>query len=541
MFATNYHFKEILEWFACSRFEYLLLFLPSCDTKDRKIDDFIIRNQASIDELTGSNIAYISYANMEIPNKIEHVKKLQIPPNAIRTHVYISDEVCDYYSFGKYKLPALILISRQLRKECKLFPITKETDLDVYFAPIGIITSFLHDYYRVEWNKDRYKSLEKDKKWKVEECSRLKEENHLLEDTIIEFKKDDNLAIRIDRNYCRLFNCLKAKKIKQNIFENVFKDNLDENDIVNKLNLLGLDKELDVYVSELISDLKKVKNFKKFQTQYGNVTQQIIRLISLCDQEMNNNTERIKLLTNEISDIEREQLVAPEKLKKCNEELNEIIAIWGKKLNSTLLIDNGAEILLNSLNHYSSVLIDVLSIASEKLNGNNDQHIEETGDDRLIRNRKYDIFISYSRRDSEQVLSVVKRLQESGFTVWVDKDGIESGDAFKSVIVRAIKNSDVFLFFSSKDSNESPWTVKEVNTAVHLKKTIIPVRLDDTDYNDSVLFDLGGLDFVDLVNEEKRIVALDKLINTLINKTAPVNGNVDEMESMSEEQKSLQL
>lgn len=60
---------------------------------------------------------------------------------------------------------------------------------------------------------------------------------------------------------------------------------------------------------------------------------------------------------------------------------------------------------------------------------------------------KYDIFVSYSRRDSELVLSVVKQLQKKGFTTWIDKDGIESGDAFKSVIVRAIKYFDVFLFF----------------------------------------------------------------------------------------------
>lgn len=74
-------------------------------------------------------------------------------------------------------------------------------------------------------------------------------------------------------------------------------------------------------------------------------------------------------------------------------------------------------------------------------------------------NSRHDIFISYSRKDSEKVLSVVKKLQDRGFTIWIDKDGIESGDAFKSVIVRAIKHSDVFLFFSSKASNESPWIV----------------------------------------------------------------------------------
>lgn len=163
-------------------------------------------------------------------------------------------------------------------------------------------------------------------------------------------------------------------------------------------------------------------------------------------------------------------------------------------------------------------------------------------------NKKHDIFISYSRKDSEQVLSVVKQLQKRGFTTWIDKDGIESGDAFKSVIVRAIKNSDVFLFFSSKASNESPWTVKEVNAAVHLKKeTIIPVRLDDTDYNDSILLDLAGLDFVDFVNEEKRSGALDKLINTLLSKMPPVeveksilkSGNVTIINKRESEQSTL--
>ena len=130
----------------------------------------------------------------------------------------------------------------------------------------------------------------------------------------------------------------------------------------------------------------------------------------------------------------------------------------------------------------------------------------------------HDIFISYSRKDSEKVLSVVEKLHERGFSIWIDKDGIESGDAFKSVIVRAIKNSDVFLFFSSNSSNASPWTVKEVNTAVHLKKPIIPVRLDGADYDDSILFDLVGLDFVDLTIDEKWEGALNKLINTLLSK-----------------------
>ena len=67
----------------------------------------------------------------------------------------------------------------------------------------------------------------------------------------------------------------------------------------------------------------------------------------------------------------------------------------------------------------------------------------------------YDVFISYSRRDTTKVTPIVNFLLENGVKVWIDKDGSESGDAFKSVIVSAIDNASPFLFFSSVASNES--------------------------------------------------------------------------------------
>ena len=113
---------------------------------------------------------------------------------------------------------------------------------------------------------------------------------------------------------------------------------------------------------------------------------------------------------------------------------------------------------------------------------------------------KYDVFISYSRKDSAIVKKFADELSKAGYSGWMDVDGIESGDEFKKKIVSAIKESKVFLFFSSESSNASPWTVKEVKVAVLLQKPIVPVRLDDALYDDSLLLDLAGLDYIELQN-----------------------------------------
>lgn len=129
--------------------------------------------------------------------------------------------------------------------------------------------------------------------------------------------------------------------------------------------------------------------------------------------------------------------------------------------------------------------------------------------------KKYDVFVSYSRLDTNRVQAIVGEIERKGYRVWIDKKGIDSGDEFKTTIVKAIRNSDVFLFFSSKGANESTWTMKEVNTAVHFKKAIIPVKLDNTEYDDSILLELVGLDYVDFTDGTQHSYAISKLIAAL--------------------------
>lgn len=126
---------------------------------------------------------------------------------------------------------------------------------------------------------------------------------------------------------------------------------------------------------------------------------------------------------------------------------------------------------------------------------------------------KYDVFISYSRHDHKIVSEVVKRLRIDGFSVWMDLTGIESGDAFKKIIANAIDHSKCLVFFSSKHSNLSEWTAKEIALALYDNKAVIPVKIDDTKYNIELRLDLINLDYIDLTKVkyfEENIARLKK-------------------------------
>lgn len=88
-----------------------------------------------------------------------------------------------------------------------------------------------------------------------------------------------------------------------------------------------------------------------------------------------------------------------------------------------------------------------------------------------------DIFISYSRTDSDFARKLNDRLQLSGKTTWFDQENIEEGVAdFGEEIRKGIEQSDNFLFIISPDSVRSPYCAEETQYARALGKRIITVR-----------------------------------------------------------------
>ena len=67
---------------------------------------------------------------------------------------------------------------------------------------------------------------------------------------------------------------------------------------------------------------------------------------------------------------------------------------------------------------------------------------------------KYDIFVSYSRKDFDEVNSFIELLRKHlpDLTFWFDISGIESGDEFDDKIISAIDNASYVLFAISDHS-----------------------------------------------------------------------------------------
>ena len=88
----------------------------------------------------------------------------------------------------------------------------------------------------------------------------------------------------------------------------------------------------------------------------------------------------------------------------------------------------------------------------------------------------YDIFISYKRDDKEKVFSIKDYIEKNvGINCWIDFDGIDSDAQFANIIIKAIKDAQVFLFMYSHSHTEikdydNDWTVREINFAQKKKK-----------------------------------------------------------------------
>ncbi len=95
-----------------------------------------------------------------------------------------------------------------------------------------------------------------------------------------------------------------------------------------------------------------------------------------------------------------------------------------------------------------------------------------------------DVFISYSRRDSEFMAKVHARLTEDGHDVWVDWEDIPPTADWWQEIRAAIEEAHVFAFIISPNSVQSDICRDEIQYAIDNNKRFIPIlyqEIEDVD------------------------------------------------------------
>ena len=109
-----------------------------------------------------------------------------------------------------------------------------------------------------------------------------------------------------------------------------------------------------------------------------------------------------------------------------------------------------------------------------------------------------DIFISYSRRDSEQALALAGRLRLEGINVWIDRHEIVGAEQWATEIVDAIRECSTFLLLLSAESVQSDNVLKELSLAHETRRRILPVVLRPTELPSSFMYPLAGIQRVAL-------------------------------------------
>ncbi len=128
-----------------------------------------------------------------------------------------------------------------------------------------------------------------------------------------------------------------------------------------------------------------------------------------------------------------------------------------------------------------------------------------------------DVFISYSRNDSDLARLLNRKLQSAGKTTWFDQESISKGVDFEKEIYKGINGCNNFVFVISPASINSKYCEEEVDYAVTQNKRIITLLAQETDPNTMPealrvinWIDFKDTDFSEAFSELLQAVELDR-------------------------------
>ncbi len=122
------------------------------------------------------------------------------------------------------------------------------------------------------------------------------------------------------------------------------------------------------------------------------------------------------------------------------------------------------------------------------------------------------VFISYSSKDLDYVTQITNALEQAGIRYWKAPNNIPAGSNYAKEIPKAIKECSVFLLVFSVNSQKSIWVEKEIDRAICEQKEILPIRIDDVEFNDLFKFYLNNVQMLNVAKKSGVITNLDVIV-----------------------------
>jgi hypothetical protein len=142
----------------------------------------------------------------------------------------------------------------------------------------------------------------------------------------------------------------------------------------------------------------------------------------------------------------------------------------------------------------------------------------------------HNIFLSYSRKDTEIMQRVKQSFRAAGLIVWTD-EGIEPGtSSWKRAIEHALMNTQCLVCLASPESKKSEWVQEELDFAALHEKPRFLVLVHGEPKN-AIPFGFSSHQFTDIRQENNYEEQLNRLIGTIRQKIdtnkPPISGKAN--------------
>lgn len=111
-----------------------------------------------------------------------------------------------------------------------------------------------------------------------------------------------------------------------------------------------------------------------------------------------------------------------------------------------------------------------------------------------------DVFISYARRDYEQVRRITDQFAAMNVGFWLDQRNIDGGENFAEVIARSVKVSRVFVLMCSDAALRSRNVNREIILAWKYALPYLPLLLEPVSFPEQVEYFLEGVQWIEVLD-----------------------------------------